>query len=355
MEGYSVVLPDTWEAHDQARIVVFVSDKISAKKKETSAVDNDLPTLSFEIGFGREKRTLVNFYYREWTSGITRDKSEAGQLERFKRQVEIWRNLTNIGNRDVILLGDANFCYKSCHDLDYPSSLKNISTVATDFYLEEAFTQLVYTNTRTELKGNQVEKSCIDHIATTSPDKCEKISVTSAGNSDHMAIIVTKHSKEIVEKPEVVKKRSYKNFTEANFIREVKYTDFEPVMEETDENEAAKKFCSIFRSILDNHAPIKVFQTRKNYAPWVSTETKSLIEERDKLKEESTQSDDPEVLKRYKILRNKIKSRLENHEKKEYYKNKFSEANTDSGKSWKTAYQFLDKTQVLSPKHINSN
>ena len=126
-------------------------------------------------------------------------------------------------------------------------------------------------------------------------------------------------------------------------------------MEETDENEAAKKFCSIFRSILDNHAPIKVFQTRKNYAPWVSTETKSLIEERDKLKEESTQSDDPEVLKRYKILRNKIKSRLENHEKKEYYKNKFSEANTYSGKAWKTAYQFLGKTQDLSPKHINSN
>ena len=225
VDGYSVVLPDTWEAHDQARLLVFVSDKVSAKKKEISATDNDLPTLSFKIGFGRERKTLVNFYYREWTSGITGDKSDAGQLHRFQRQVDIWRNL-NDSNRDLVLLGDANFCYKSCNDPEYPSSLKNISNLATDFYLEEAFIQLVDTNTRTELKGNQVQKSCIDHIATSCPDKCGKVSVISAGNSDHMAIIVTKHSKEILDKPEVVKKRSYKNFSEADFIREVKYTDF---------------------------------------------------------------------------------------------------------------------------------
>ena len=109
--------------------------------------------------------------------------------------------------------------------------------------------------------------------------------------------MVTKHSKEIDDKPEVVKKRSYKNFVEKDFLREIKYTDFQSVLEETDENEAAKKFCSIFRSVLDNHAPIKVFQIRNNYAPWVSDETQKLMEQRNKLKEESTQSDDPDLLK----------------------------------------------------------
>ena len=39
-------------------------------------------------------------------------------------------------------------------------------------------------------------------------------------------------------------------------------------------------------------------------------ETKKLIEERNKLKEESTKSNDPEVLKKYKTLRNQIKSRI---------------------------------------------
>ena len=177
------------------------------------------------------------------------DKSDAGQLLRFHRQVQIWRNLDD-SNRDLILLGDANFCSKSCNDQDYPSALKSISNVATDFYLEESFTQLIDSNTRTELRGNQVEKSCIDHIATNSPGKCSKASVISAGNSDHLAVMVTKHSKEIDDKPAVVKKRSYKNFVEKDFLREIKYTDFQPVLEESEENEAAKKFCSIFKSVL---------------------------------------------------------------------------------------------------------
>ena len=77
------------------------------------------------------------------------------------------------------------------------------------------------------------------------------------------------------------------------------------------------------------------------------------MEKRNKLKEESTQSDDPELLKQYKILRNQIKSHLENNEKTEYFKTKFNEDSTDSGKAWKTAYKYLGKTQDLSPKHIN--
>jgi hypothetical protein len=167
--------------------------------------------------------------------------------------------------------------------------------------------------------------------------------------------MVTKHSREIDDKPDVVKKRSYKKFVEKDFLSEIEHTDFQSVLMEEDENEAAKKFSTIFKSVLDKHAPIKVFQTRNNYAPWVSDETKRLMEERNKLKEDSTQSNDPEVLKQYKRLRNHIKSHLEKHEKTEYYQNKFKDANTDSGMTWKTAYQFLGKTQDLSPKQLQLN
>ena len=123
VEGYSVVLPETWEAYGQARILVFVSDKILAKKVDISPADSDLPTISFEIGFSRERKTLVNFYYRDWASGVTGEKSDSSQLDRFQRQVEIWRKL-NVRNRDLVILGDANFCYKSCNSQEYPSNLK---------------------------------------------------------------------------------------------------------------------------------------------------------------------------------------------------------------------------------------
>ena len=147
-----------------------------------------------------------------------------------------------------------------------------------------------------------------------------------------------------------MKKRSYNNFVEKDFLNEIRHTDFQSVLMKEDENQAAKKFFTIIKSVLDNHAPVTVFQTRNNYNPWVSDETK-----RNKIKEDSTKSNDPEVLKQYKKLRNHIKSHLENHEKTEYYQNKFKDANTDSGMAWKTAYQFLGKTQDLSPKHLQLN
>ena len=39
--------------------------------------------------------------------------------------------------------------------------------------------------------------------------------------------------------------------------------------------------------VLDNQAPIKIFQSRKNYNPWLSDETKAQIKERENLKKKS--------------------------------------------------------------------
>ena len=75
IDGYSIELPDSWEEHHQARILVFISDKIKAKKKTQLASNSDLPILSFEVGLGRERKTNVNFYYRclLYTSPSPRD------------------------------------------------------------------------------------------------------------------------------------------------------------------------------------------------------------------------------------------------------------------------------------------
>ena len=41
------------------------------------------------------------------------------------------------------------------------------------------------------------------------------------GNSDHLAIITTKLAKEIIVRPAVIKKRSYKYFKQDDFLQEV--------------------------------------------------------------------------------------------------------------------------------------
>ena len=80
--------------------------------------DTDLPNVTVEIGLGKEKKTLLNYFYREWTGGVTGDSSQASQIDRLKRQIGYWKTLHS-QNRDVMCLGDANLCALTWNDNDY--------------------------------------------------------------------------------------------------------------------------------------------------------------------------------------------------------------------------------------------
>ena len=42
--------------------------------------DTDLPNITVEMGLGKEKKTLLNIFYREWTGGFSGDSSQASQI-----------------------------------------------------------------------------------------------------------------------------------------------------------------------------------------------------------------------------------------------------------------------------------
>ena len=71
------------------------------------------------------------------------------------------------------------------------------------------------------------------------------------------------------------------------------------VLAESDVHVAASKFSSIFSSVLDNHASLKIFQSRKNYAPYLSETLKCEMAERNKLKQQSLNENDPQQLIQY--------------------------------------------------------
>ena len=111
IEGYKIEFPMSWESFGQARIIVFVSENIRAKQIKLSLPDSDLPSMSFEVGLGREKKSIVNFYYCEFT-GLATGKSQAAQKDRLNRQVLHWRSLAAL-DRDILLLGDAILMHSS--------------------------------------------------------------------------------------------------------------------------------------------------------------------------------------------------------------------------------------------------
>ena len=116
-----IILPDTWHLFSQARIIAYASDDINFKKREIPDGVNFLPNIFSEVGIGWGRKSLINFFYCEWTSGADGDSSLAGQIERFSKQAEYWRLLQS-KDKDLVLLGDANYCALLCAALFYDLS-----------------------------------------------------------------------------------------------------------------------------------------------------------------------------------------------------------------------------------------
>mgnify|MGYP001448712927 CR=1 FL=1 len=58
----------------------------------------------------------------------------------------------------------------------------------------------------------------------------------------------------------------------------------------TDVNDATKLLVDKISQVLDEMAPIKTIQTRTNYVPWLSEDTKGLPKERDDVQKKASQN-----------------------------------------------------------------
>ena len=348
IDGYNIKLPMSWQSHGQARVFLYAKEGISIKMRELSQLDSDLPSLSCEIGLGREKRTCVNFFYREWTGGISGLSDSQSQVARLTRQINHWRSLY-AGSKDVVILGDSNLCSLKWSEESY--QYKDLSNLVQDFLLETTSYQQVKQFTRSEVSRNGVTRSCIDHCYTDVPHKLSDPTVEAAGDSDHLAVIFTKYCKAPVSKPQTVRKRNYKNFNVGDFLNDINTSDInEQVTSKDDLEEAAMAFEQIFSEILNIHAPMKTFQIRKHYSPHISPETKLLIAERKVLQEEATATGNPILLSEFKLKAKEVK-KASKLDLKEYHERDFGEDETIQ-KSWKTAKDILGMQKNLSPTSI---
>ena len=131
--GYKILLPATWLKHGQARILVYAIEGLKVHERPLGTQYNDLPMLTFEIGFGMEKKTIVNHFYREFTSGVSGLSDSQSQSERLGRMVQHWRSLAAI-KKDMVCLGDVNLCAKTWHEETY--HLKDHSEIVQTFLLD---------------------------------------------------------------------------------------------------------------------------------------------------------------------------------------------------------------------------
>ena len=91
---------------------------------------------------------------------------------------------------------------------------------------------------------------------------------------------------------------------------------------------------NLFLSALDKHAPIISMRLRDNKAPYITSELKSLIRQRDYLKAKANKTGSKYFYQAFLNIRNQAK-RLLHKLRKSYYSQKIEECKGDMKATWK--------------------
>lgn len=97
----------------------------------------------------------------------------------------------------------------------------------------------------------------------------------------------------------------------------------------------------LFLEVLDKHALLQQKKIRSHKIPWITSEIKSLINTRDKLKIKAASKTETDWVN-YKVARNQVNIKLRNA-KQNYYSTKIASQKCNQKKAWKTINNFMAK------------
>ena len=221
------------------------------------------------------------------------------------------------------------------------------------------YSQLVTVPTRFQYnRGREVaDYFCIDHVYANKKLRCSNITVTPFGGSDHDIVGYTRLSKVPPEPARTIRKRSYKNFVQEDFLRDMRDVDWSEVYVCQDVDVSTEILTRKIVDVLNIHAPWVVFQKRKYYAPWISKETKEMIKSRDnwkKVAEEFTKVGDVQAAtaawSKFKQTRNTINNRKK-FEDVRFQSEQLSNIADSPAKTWNTVKSFMNWKHSGGPPH----
>ena len=107
-------------------------------------------------------------------------------------------------------------------------------------------------------------------------------------------------------KPTKIQYRSYRNFSEKDFLRNLQNMPFHTCMDMNDKEAAYASFKNMFKKVVDKHAPMKSKLIRGTHAPFMNKELSKAIMHRSKLKNIHNKTKTKESWEALKRQRNKF-------------------------------------------------
>ena len=347
--GYQIYFAKTLQNPNlnASRVSVLIHNDIQSKIREDLMSDK-FSSIWVEIGHHNSKKILVCNLYREWrylNQQNDESRSKQAQYERWQIFISQWEKALN-ENKEVVVLGDVNLDFLIWGNGN--DSYDQLSQLIFDRIFPHGVVQCI--KEATHYWPNR-EPSGLDHLYTNHPEKLFHPMVINNGGSDHRMVMCTRHTKKKIACQRIIVKRSYKNFDANIFLHYVKKLPMWQVYRCEDPGIAVEVLSQFLSCILDTVAPVRKFQVRKNYCPWLTNETKWLISDRNAAQKKAAETKNPYDWKQFKFLRNKVTSRLK-AEKDAWQKRKLSMGYENSSTMWKSIKGWLGWTIGGPPKQL---
>ena len=340
-----------------SRVAVYIHNSVVVKRR--SDLENDtISSIWLELGLPNKSKILMCHAYREWRY-MNQSDAHSGtvnaQLQRWLVFLDQWERAL-LEDKEVIVAMDANIDFLKWTKTDLP---QNDSTRALKPLIEALFSkifphgvsQLVNVPTRTW--SGQAE-SGLDHLYTNRTSKISDVYAQYTGGSDHKIIKVTRYSKSVQKRVRYVRKRCYKDFDEEEFCEKVRNLSWFELYTCEDVNQAVEILTSKLTRILDTMAPLRTVQCRRHYAPWLTTDTKQLIKERDSAQKIAASTDKVEDWRNYKNIRNTVTARLR-QDKRQWESERLSNTENDPKNLWKNMKGWLNWKSSGPPSQLFFN
>ena len=296
---------------DGGGLLVYIRNGIVAHQLDSFTFAEGIECISLEVNLNKKKWVLLSVYRPPTQSEEIFLDNLGRALDRYSGEFE-----------NFIILGDFNMTVNEGELKNFLDlySLKSMVREPTCFKSENP--------------------KCIDLILTNRDRSVHSTTTIETGLSDfHKMILTVLKTKYQKIGPSVINYRSYKNFNESDFKR-----DLCEAMSNSNPTDYVS-FQDVFNEVLDKHAPTKKKYVRANHAPFMTRALRKAIMLRSRLRNKHNKSRTAENWNNYRKQRNRC-VKLFRQAKKDYYGKLDINLVTDNRKFWKTVKPALsDKCQ----------
>ena len=101
-------------------------------------------------------------------------------------------------------------------------------------------------------------------------------------------------------------------------------------------------FTVLFLGVIDKHAPCRTIRVRNKPSPWLNSNIKQMMFQRDWLKKKAVRTGTPKDWTAYRTLRNSVNKEIR-LAKKSFYQKQINEVSGDQKATWKVLNDLLGK------------